>query len=437
MSASLRRNLPLFIAFSVLFNARFYYPVIGVLFLDLGLTLEQYALLNVVWAVVIIVLEIPSGALADVIGRKRILVLAAALMVVEMSVLAFAPRGTWLFPLLVLNRILSGAAEACASGADEALAYDSLPEGDRRTTWPRVLESLMRWKSAGFFIAMVSGAALFDSSLMSLLFGAAKLDSLSTTRWPVYATLITSVACLSVALAFREPPSDDTSGAHAIGRAWQNIIEGAVHVFTSRRILFLMVAALLIDSFVRLFLTFASNYYRLIELPEFVNGILGSGIALLGFAVAPLAKRMVASRGVIANYTVIAALVLLGLTGTAMAWTHWGAWVVVPLGTAMSSLQFFTSNYLNQWTESHVRATVLSFRGVAFNLGYAAAGILFAQLTAHLRCTHPGADENTIFGLSLPWLPSAFLVCGTLLWIALRLVRGRHARQPDGSSARR
>jgi MFS family permease len=427
VSASLRRNLPLFIAFRVLFHARFYYPVIGVLFLDLGLTLEQYALLNVIWAVVIIVLEIPSGALADVIGRKRVVVFAAALMVAEMAVFAFAPRGSWMFWLLVLNRVLSGAAEAFASGADEALAYDSLPEADRKTTWPRVLESLMRWKSGGFFIAMVSGAVLFDQHFMSSLLGWTGWVPApgATVRWPVYATLVTSVLCFVVALNFREPSSHAHGSRHAVSRAWQNVIEGAIHVFTSRRILFLMVAALIIDSFVRIFLTFASNYYRLIELPAFVNGMLGSGLALLGLAVAPLAKRLVAHRGVIANYTIVAALVLVGLAGTAMAWPYWGAWVVVPLGVSMSMLQFFTSNYLNQWTESHVRATVLSFRGVAFNLGYAIAGILFAQLTARLRLAHPDAGENSIFAMSLPWLPSVFLACGIMLWLALQLSR-RH-----------
>jgi MFS family permease len=439
VSASLRRNLPLFVAFRVLFHARFYYPVIGVLFLDLGLTLEQYALLNVIWAVVIIVLEIPSGALADVIGRKRVVVLAAVLMVAEMAVFAFAPRGAWMFWLLVLNRILSGAAEACASGADEALAYDSLPEADRKTTWPRVLESLMRWKSGGFFVAMVSGAVLFDRNLMSLLFGWTGWtpSAGSTVRWPVYATLVTSILCLLVAFNFREPPTHVPAGRHAIGRAWQNVIEGAVHVFTSRRILFLMVAALLIDSFVRIFLTFASNYYRLIELPPFVNGLLGSGLALLGFAVAPVAKRMVERRGVVANYFAVAGLVLIGLTGTAVAWPYWGAWVVVPLGVAMSALQFFTSNYLNQWTESHVRATVLSFRGVAFNLGYAVAGSLFAQLTARLRGMHPGAGENAIFSMALPWLPSAFLLCGILLWLALHQTRRAGTAALSGSGARR
>jgi hypothetical protein len=138
---------------------------------------------------------------------------------------------------------------------------------------------------------------------------------------------------------------------------------------------------------------------------------------------------MTTGLGVVANYTIVAALVLIGLTGTAMAWPWWGAWVVIPLGLAMSMLQFFTSNYLNQWTESRVRATVLSFRGVAFNLGYAIAGILFAQLTAHLRTTHPGAGENSIFAMSLSWLPPAFLLCGIALWLALQLIKATGQRR--------
>ena len=143
----LSRNIPLFIVFRVLFNARWYYPVLAVLFLDFGLSIEQYALLNVAWAVAIMGLEVPSGALADQLGRKRMVVFAALLMVVEMAVFAFAPLGnpSLLFGLFLVNRVLSGAAEASASGADEALAYDSLVAEGRADEWPRVLERLMRW----------------------------------------------------------------------------------------------------------------------------------------------------------------------------------------------------------------------------------------------------------------------------------------------------
>ena len=39
------RNVRLFIAFRVFFNARFYYPIFAILFLDFGLTLSQFAVL--------------------------------------------------------------------------------------------------------------------------------------------------------------------------------------------------------------------------------------------------------------------------------------------------------------------------------------------------------------------------------------------------------
>jgi MFS family permease len=73
-SALAIRNVRLFIAFRVFFNARFYYPIFTILFLDFGLTLEQFALLNAAWAASIVLLEVPSGALADTIGRRNLAV---------------------------------------------------------------------------------------------------------------------------------------------------------------------------------------------------------------------------------------------------------------------------------------------------------------------------------------------------------------------------
>ena len=86
-------NVRRFLAFRLFFNARFYYPVLAVFFVDLGLTLDQYALLNVAWAVSIVLFELPLGAVSDRIGRRPLIIAAGALMVVEMSVMAFAPTG--------------------------------------------------------------------------------------------------------------------------------------------------------------------------------------------------------------------------------------------------------------------------------------------------------------------------------------------------------
>jgi len=433
------RNIPLFIAFRVFFNARFYYPVLGVLFLDLGLSLEQYAALNVIWAVTILLLEIPSGALADVIGRRWMVILAGALMVMEMAVFAFAPAGEWLFPLLVLNRILSGAAEACASGADEALAYDSLPAEGREERWRAVLANLMRWSSGGFFVAMILGALAFDRHFLD---AAANLLGWSggignTTRWPVYLTLATSVPALFCALAMRETPFGDKSESrrHPMREALGNILTAARFVFFDTRVRLLLLCAILFDSLVRLFLTFGSNYYRLIEIPEFVNGLLGSFYALLGFSAATLARRMASNLTPVRVFSLLAALIFSGLVGLCLATPIWGVWVVIPFGLSMPMMSYFVSNYLNQWTDSSLRATVLSFRGMALNIGYALAGIGFASLASSIRASGALASEDAIFGKALLSLPIAF----ALGLIALTLIawqgRGKISGDSDRSCA--
>ena len=136
------RNIRLFILFRLCYHCRFYYPIFTILFLDFGLTLSQFALLNVVWAATIVCSEVPSGALADTIGRKKLVVLSSIIMIVELAVIAFVPlgNGSLIFTVFLINRILSGFSEALASGADEALAYDSLAEQGDKDDWSKVLE---------------------------------------------------------------------------------------------------------------------------------------------------------------------------------------------------------------------------------------------------------------------------------------------------------
>lgn len=415
MPSPASRNIPLFIAFRVFFNARWYYPVLGVLFIDLGVTLEQFALLNVVWAVSIVGLEVPSGAVADLIGRRRIVVLAAVCMVMEMALFAFAPRGSvLLFPMLVMNRFLSGMAEACASGADESLAFDTLRGEGREKQWPGVLARLMRWQSAAFFIAMLLGAAVYDPELMKRVLSWVGLHPAltreMTLRWPLYLTLGNAVAALLCTLAMREPASHADRPAPKVGEAWRQTLAAGRWVLATRAVLFVILAGLCLDSVVRLFMTMSSNYFRLIGLPEASFGVIGSAMAILGFVAAPLAERLVARYSMATNFAVAAGLTVLGLGLAAPVWRLWGLVAIVPLDLAMAMIGFFLSHYLNQLvTDSGRRATVLSFKGLALNLAYGAVGLLFA---AYSRADAHAGSPDAIFSDALRWLP----------WFSLTLI---------------
>ena len=106
----------------------------------------------------------------------------------------------------------------------------------------------------------------------------------------------------------------------------------------------------------------------------------------------------------------MAVLAFLGFLGVAQAWPSYGVLVVILFSASFGLLNFFTSHYLNAEVDSALRATVLSFKGLALNLGFGAVSLGYGVL---LRLLQEGADTASVsaaFRASLHWLPWVFLV---------------------------
>ena len=406
-----------FVYFTVFYNARAYYPILAILFLDLGLTLDQFVLLNLIWAATIFLFEVPSGALADTIGRRKLLIISAILMILEMLCLLFAPRdgGTLLFALCVINRILSGLSEAFASGADEALAYDSLPAEDRENAWDQVLAMAMRWRSVGFVIAMILGSLLYDPTLLNRALPTDfQLSRELAHRLPVAIVLFQGIVCLFITLRMVEPPRPlDGAGGNAFGKAVQLTLRTARWVFTTPHTLVIIVIGLGIDSFIRNLATINSSYYRLIELPEWSFGFIGAAIGLLGWFVPAIAKNLNNRFGTLQNLGFAAVLTALGLLTTAQAWPILGVLPAMLLMVTLGFLSFTISRALHREADSSQRATVLSVKGLAFNLGYGLFSLSFSRLLAHF----PDVPAGEALRNALAWQAPVFIGIATVLFL--------------------
>ncbi len=423
------RNIQLFIAFRILFNARFYYPVFTILFLDFGLTIEQFALLNTVWAITIVLAEVPSGALADILGRRYLIVATSFLMVAEMSLLAFVPlgNGTLIFWAFLINRVLSGLAEAMASGADEAIAYDSLVKEGDPDDWPKVLSLQMRLRSIASIITMTIGALIYDPQIINrLLHWAGSSVTISqqvSMRFPIYFTLLLALFATIAAFSMQEEKIDrsnknDFNIFIAFGLTWK----AGAWIIRTPFALAVILFGMCFDHILRMIVTMTSQYYRLIELPEASFGVIGSGIALLGLITPKLAEYMAEKNTPTTNMYWVAAISLTGLFGLTGFFPYFGLLPMALIFVAMMFVSFFTSHYLNQITESHQRATVLSFKGLAFNLAYGLIGFFFALLIAHQRGIsvkqfpeEPSqVIENMAFRGAINWFPWYTIICLTL-----------------------
>lgn len=420
MSTDLSGNANRFIIFSVFFTARAYYPVLAILFIDLGLTLDQFVMLNFVWAITIFLFEVPSGALADTIGRRTLLIAASALMLVEMLCLLFASwsSGGMLLAFCVINRICSGLSEACASGADEALAYDSLPEQNRSLAWDQLLAKVMRWRSIGFVIAMISGGVLYDPKILNFFLPQDNAIATETAhRLPIILVLIQAIVCLFITWRMIEPK-------HAIAGAKlentrEHIFTTARWVLTNPKTLVVILIGVAVDSIVRNFATINSSYYRLIDLPEWTYGFLGALFGVMGFIIPGIAKYLNEKFSLLVNLLLIVMGTLFGLIALVPSWSMYGLIPALFVFSMMFFLGFTVSRVLHEEAESARRATVLSVKGLIFNLGYGLFSVVFSVLLTNF----PDSPEGSALRNALLWqVPFFALVTIVLLtWAKFKL----------------
>ena len=106
-----------------------YMPIVVPFYESNGLSMKDIMILQAVYSIAIVVLEIPSGYLADVIGRRKTLIIGAIFGTFGFATYSFS----YGFLGFLIAEIILGIGQSCISGADSAMLYDSLLErGDEK-----------------------------------------------------------------------------------------------------------------------------------------------------------------------------------------------------------------------------------------------------------------------------------------------------------------
>ena len=80
MKSKIQRNPRLLFWGRAFFDVKMLAAIVVLFYLNRGVSLEQVFYLSIVWSVVSLATEVPSGYLADKIGRKRTLMLCVVIM---------------------------------------------------------------------------------------------------------------------------------------------------------------------------------------------------------------------------------------------------------------------------------------------------------------------------------------------------------------------
>jgi MFS family permease len=306
-----------------------------------GLGFTGILSLNAWFMIWIFVLEAPTGTVADRFGRKASICAGCGLEAVGWLVHASYPDVS----IFLIAGVLLATAFTLLSGADEALAYDTLLEANQATRSKEVMARLAIAKLIGIIVGALLGA------LLAVRFG---------VRWAFLLQAVPACLALAVAFTLKEPPAKINETRPP---SFGTIMFSGLRFFFSHRILLVMALDMTVVAAVAFLIILL--YQPLLEragIPMAYFGAVHGLMALTQVGVMENFSRLEGILGGKRRLLVFSGMVT-GMFFVALGVVSWSPLVIVSIALATGfglSRDPLYSNYMNKHIPSERRATVLS-----------------------------------------------------------------------------
>lgn len=382
-----RRNVRLLSLFWFLREFQLWIPVwIVYLTLERGFSFSQVTAAEALFLIGVMVLEVPTGAVADRYGRRVSLGLGALSLASSVTIFAFTTSPVVLFASFAWWAV----ATTLMSGADLALLFDTLKAAGREAEYERLAGRGQAIEWAGVGLATLFGgpvAAVLDIRA-TILFGAA-----------------TCVVAAVTALLLVEPPrmAERRDGLRGYAASMGEAFREAWSVSAVRYLLLFfgvtvagietvhyLVQPYLVENGIEV-----GPLFSLLQVPLFAAGMGGALVA------APLERRFGAIRGLV-GLSVGGLAMLAGLALSPTLWLYGG----LPLLMAVNSCAWpLVTGAVNRQVSSERRATVLS-------IGSMVSSVSMAVLAPFIGWAVDVRGVGAAFALGAVVMASGMLVFG-------------------------
>ncbi len=352
------RNIPLLyiIRISKWFNLVM--PIVVIFYNSSGMNMQEIFILKSIYSIGIVAMEIPSGWMADVWGRKKTLIMGSILGAAGFAVYSLTNSFMW----FVVAEIILGVGYSFVSGADSAMLYDSLLENNKEKEY---VKQEGRITSAGNFAEAIAGVA------GGLLAGI-------TLRSPFYFQFLVAAMAIPASLHLIEPK---LHREHLLLKPLEFIRVARNALTKNKNLMTAILFSSVTGTATLTFAWFVQPYFQAIGLPIQWFGLMW---AFLNISVAISSVFAYKVENLISRKTG-ALLILITLTsgfwlsGIFIAW--WGVAFLFFFYLARGMATVILKNYINEYTDSGVRATLLSVRNFLIRINFAIVGPFLGWIT--------------------------------------------------------
>lgn len=344
-------------ALSLVFTVNLFYQVKQV-----GLNPLQLVLIGTTLEATVFLMEIPTGIVADVYSRRRSVILGFALLGLGFIVEGSLPR----FEALLAAQIIMGVGYTFLSGAASAWIVDEIGQ-------TRASAAFLRAAQITGFVGILVSVALASVSLQLAIAAGGLL-----------------LVALALALTLFMPEDGFSRRAASEGGSWSAFFstfrQGAKLIRARRMLMVIMLATAIhgafTEGFDRLWTAHLVGHFTLPPLGQLHEIVWFGMISAVSMPLSLLATETIRRRVNLANsravvralaavYGMMIISALLFILSDRFEWALAGLWMTGALRTIRNPLM---ETWINQNTESNVRATVLSMQGQADAFGQIAGG---------------------------------------------------------------
>lgn len=334
-------------------------PTLVLFFQENGLSMTQVLLLQSVFSIAIVALEVPSGYVSDVLGRKKTIIMAvfSALLGYVTYSIGF---NFWTF---LIAELLLAIAGSLMSGTDSALLYDSLLQHKKEKDYKKVEGKVQTITSFSEGTAAIIGGFLAVLSL----------------RTPIIIYTILLLAVIPIAFSIKEPSRKKYVAESNPLVEIAKIMKYSVH--KNKAIRYFILYAAIINAGTLTLVWFAQPFLQETGLNIKYFGVVW---AIANFSVGIFSWQADKYENFFGRKKSLISLVIILVTGYILVASFQQIWAIIfllPFYFVRGISNPILKDYINNLVSSDIRATVLSVKNLGARLLFAIIGPIIGLIT--------------------------------------------------------
>ena len=335
-------------------------PIIWLFYEENGLTIADLFIIQSIYSVTIAVIEIPSGYVADVLGRKNSMIIGMFFGFVGMIVYSFS----FGFDGFLIAALCLGVGQSFISGSDTALMFDSLVQLNRSNDFIKLEGRTISMGNLAEAFAFIVGGLLADISL----------------RTPFYFQIGIAFVGFLVATILVEPKTERLRDGKS--KPWKNI-KNIIHfsLKENKTLRYYIFYSAIIGCGTLTMAWFSQPFFKSIGINNtFYFGLLGAGLNL-AVAIPSFYAHKIETKIKTKTLLILILVLICGCYfSISQVTSFWGLLILLLFYITRGIATPVLRDYMNRHIPSEMRATVMSIRSFIIRILFASTSPFFGYV---------------------------------------------------------